>query len=191
MRLNQSDKLKGAVLYLSGPINYSKDDGIGWRQEFIKSCNNEGLKFTYFDPTNKPPGLLGQEVGFEKQKAKRLKEGNRWTELHRYVKNYIRIDLRLVDLSDIVVVFCDTDTFMTGSWHEMFLSLGQKKPTFLICKKGKKDAPDWIFGLMDHKYIFNSVEECVYHLKKLNSGKIKLNKRFVLVRDYLEKEQLV
>ena len=44
------NKLKEAIVYLSGPIDKAADLGKGWREEFIKKARH--LKMQVIDPCN-------------------------------------------------------------------------------------------------------------------------------------------
>ncbi len=177
--------LKNAVCYLSGPMQYAPDDGLGWRKKFIELSADIGLKI--IDPTNKP-NALGNQCHEEKGKVDRLKKNKSWDELTEYAKSFVRFDLRACDLADMIVAYLDPNIFTVGTIHEILVAENQQKPIFLILEGGKERASAWLFGILDHRDMFNSVEDCVNHLKKINSGQIPLDNRWVLIRDYLESE---
>ena len=39
------------------------------------------------------------------------------------------------------------------------------------------------FGIVKHQEIFNSVDECVEYLEKLDKGKIKLDERWIVYKN--------
>jgi len=45
----------------------------------------------------------------------------------------------------------------------------------------KKDLPTWLVDLVNYDEMFESVEECVNHLEKMNSGKIAIDDRWIKV----------
>jgi hypothetical protein len=50
-----------------------------------------------------------------------------------------------------------------------------KKPIFLSVEGGKKKCPLWILGMIPHKYIYNSVEEIVDMIRKIDGEKVKVD----------------
>lgn len=175
--------LRNAVVYLSGPIDAAADLGVGWRQKFIEQSAH--LDLDIIDPCNKPAGCA-PEVEGSHRRADLLREQKRWTELQTFAKKLRREDLRFTDISDFVVVYINKKIFTCGTWDEVFLAERQKKPIFAIVEGGLDGLPTWCFGVFELHEVFSSVEECIAHLDKINSGEIPLDDRWVLIRDYLE-----
>lgn len=104
-----------------------------------------------------------------------------WLENSEYDKiiNYspIRVyDLALIDKSDFVIFVYDPDIITCGSWEEFFVANKIKRPIFFVNVKGKNRTPLWVFWtLKNHHYIYNSVDECIEMIKKINLGKIPLD----------------
>jgi len=174
--------LRGALCYLIGPIDYAPDQGTSWREELILQCNNTwkmGVKF--LNPTDKVEGLK-QEVDAEQDKIKAFKRNEQWEELSLFMKPIIRGDHRCVDLSDFVIVYIDKDIHACGSYFELQSALNQKKPYFVLIKGGKGQAPSWLFGILDHNYMFGSLDDLVKSLYKHHVGVIPLSDRWVLIR---------
>ena len=172
-------KLDGAIAYLSGAITFVSDDGICWRQDLKNKCKLAIPRLEFFDPTDKPPGLEG-EIGFEKYKALEWKKNGQFDEITEHVKEYRRVDLRMVDNSNFLIVYVDLDAYTVGTWDEVVTCERQCHPILAIIKQGKKNAPDWLFAMMRHEEMFESVQECVDYLAKLDCGEIKMDKRWVL-----------
>lgn len=170
-------KLAGLSCYLCGPIDRVADDGIKIRVEIKAALDSLGIKS--LDPTNKP--MIGaNEVGYEKKYHIKLKEEERWDELAKYAKGIRRVDLRLCDHCDFLVMNLDTDCHMCGSYDEFFEVEDQRKPLFIIAKNGKKDVPMWLFACLPHTHIFNTVEELKVHLTLLDNGTIPLDSKWVI-----------
>lgn len=179
------DKLNGMVCYLSGAMEAAKDGGVGWRQEFINDLKLAHLNIICIDPTNKPKDLDGKTVEEEFNAVKEFKEKEQWKELTEYVKKFRRFDLRFCDLSDCVVAYIDPSLHLCGTYNEIFEAERQKKPRFAIIKGGKKACPTWLFDVFDHDCMFDNISDCIVRLKDLNSGKIPLNDKWVLIRNYI------
>ena len=74
---------------------------------------------------------------------------------------------------------------MFGTVHELVNASHQQKPVFAITKGGKKRMSAWAFSLIEWENMFDDVPSLVEHLKKIDSGEIKLDDKWVLIRDYL------
>jgi len=172
-------KLDGAKGYLAGAITYVDDDGVCWRKELKKYADILIPRLSFLDPTDKPMGL-GSEIGFEKGQAKKWKQDGEYDKLTRHVKKYRRYDLRMTDEAQFLIWYIDLDIFTVGSIDETINCEKQKKPLFAIIKQGKKNAPDWLFAMMKHQEMFESIQECVDYLAKLDSGEIEMDERWVL-----------
>lgn len=173
--------LKNATIYLAGPIDRT-EDFTSWRNKFIELTQPIGLKI--LDPTNKPEPLKS-ETSLEKGKTNKLKENKDWDTLTRFAKDIRRVDLRLCDYCQAVVVFIDPDVHMFGTIDEIIMCERQQKPVIAIVKGGKQRLSLWGFAVIDHNLVFETVEECVEYLEKLNNGTIPLDKKWILINEYL------
>lgn len=181
--------LDNCVLYLAGPINFAPDNGRNWRSEFKHKALQKGCKFTILDPTDKPTGL-GEHVNEERDYAEVFRENEQWDDLTKYVKRYRRIDLRMVDLSDIFIMYVNVDIHTCGTYQEMTFAESQRKPILAIIHGGKKKAPDWLFAVVNHNEMFATVDECVNYLTSINTNMIGVDERWVFIRKALiTKEQ--
>ena len=178
-----SDELKGSICYLIGPIDFSEDKGVGFRQKIIDELS--GLGIVFLDPTSKM-GDLAPDVGDEQETIRKLKEEEKWDELRQFMKRIVRSDLRCVDYSDFVIVYVDTDLHMCGSYHEVVCAVNQKKPVLTVIKGGRKKAPSWLFGILRTDAMFDDVESLAEYFKH---PEFKLDERWVLFRDQIFQKQ--
>lgn len=175
--------LNGTRIFLSGPIDRVKDDGVIWRREFIELCNQNIVGLHFFDPTNKPKGL-GSETGVEKTQMLKYLKGGKWAQAKKYSKQFRRYDLRGVDWADIVVAFIDINSHLCGTYDEVFTAYRESKPVFIILPDGceKWQIPSWLVTYIEGPDdIFLSPEDVVEHLKRLNRGEYTLDSRFVRI----------
>lgn len=194
MNCKNEGKLDGSLCYLSGPMEYAKDNGIVWRRKFIKLCQKKGLKITFIDPTNKP-GKEDLEIEEDKKTQIHLQETGQFLELKKYVSAYRRADLRFVDYSDFLVVLVDPNVHMCGTYNEIFTAEQQHKPIFFVCEGGLKKLPRWLFGVIDlddpkkdkRCNVFESFEQVIEELEKINNGSLDTSHEWVLIRKHLEK----
>ena len=174
--------LEGLKLFLSGPIDRVSDDGVEWRNKFKKQCEFLKLPFTFYDPCNKPKGM-GSEIGDEKIRIQKLMKNKKWSQAKSEVKVFGRYDLRMVDLSHVLVLYCDITVHMCGSYEEFVTAKRQHKPCLVIMAEGqgKYDIPSWLIQHLEEDEVFDTVDECVQHLKLMYEGKIVPDDRWVVV----------
>lgn len=162
------NRLKNQRVYLAGAMDRVTDRGMGWREYITPFLQNLGI--TVFNPLKKPT-----TVGLEDETTHRLKQSLKYNghydELSRLMKNIRAVDLRLVDISDFLIVNLDLDTHPCGTLEEIFLANRQKKPIILHMVQGKQNAPDWLFGTIPHQMIFSSWEEIKTYLIYINEAK--------------------
>ena len=88
------------------------------------------------------------------------------------MKEIVHMDLRMVDISDFVVVYLDPAIPTTGTIHELINSLAQRKPTLVVIEGGKQFAPNWLFGIMDFNFMFDNFTQLYSFLQQINDGGI-------------------
>lgn len=174
--------LDGVKVFLSGGIDRVEDDGVGWRKEFRRKCKRAKLPITFLDPTDKPKDM-GSEVGDEKLRIQKLMQGGKWEQAKSEVKIFRRFDLRMVDHCHLYVVYIDLNIHYCGTYDEFNVAERQGKPIFVIMAPGfsKYDVPSWSVASINEDEVFESVDECVEHLKLLQEGKILFDRRWVMV----------
>lgn len=164
-------RLKSLRCYLAGPIDNAPDDGVGWRLALYPLLQELGC--TILDPCDKPiKEAKYREIDDEKRAMMALKSNGRYLELAQRMKPIVHYDLRMVDISDFVVAYLHPKVPVFGTVHEIVNSLNQRKPTLVVVEGGKKNAPNWLFGIMDYHFIFDSFEELAVYLKQLDDGTI-------------------
>ena len=174
--------LTGITVYLSGPIDRVDDDGVGWRKQLREKCKKAKLPLKFFDPTDKPKGL-GSEVGDEKKRIQRLMKQGKWEQAQSEVKIFRRYDLRMVDHSHLYIVYINLNVYTCGTWDEFNVAERQGKPIFVLMAPGqsKYEIPTWAIASINEDEVFESIDECVEHLKLLHEGKISFDRRWVKV----------
>ena len=59
---------------------------------------------------------------------------------------------------------------LCGTWDEIFESLRQRKPTYVVIEGGKRKMPMWLRGKLNHNFCFNSFAELENYLDGLHMG---------------------
>lgn len=153
--------------YLAGAIDRVPDRGNGWR-DFITPFL-ESLGVEVFNPLKKPTNLAIEDQSVAKHK-KQLKKQKRYDELAELMKNIRTVDLRMVDVSDFLIVNLDIDTHPCGTLEEIFWANRQKKPIIIHTVQGKNKTPDWLFGTIPHSMIFSEWEGVQSYLTDINQN---------------------
>ena len=94
------------------------------------------------------------------------------TERMKRIRSY---DLNLVDRSDFIIAHLIPEVASWGSAEEIVTAVRMKKPVFVSMEGGKKKTPLWMMGMFPHKYIYNSIEELVDMLKKIDTGERRID----------------
>lgn len=146
-------RLKQQRTYLAGAMDRVSDRGNGWRNEITPFLQNLGI--IVYNPLKKPStvGLEDDEVHSHKTF---LKKSEKYNELSQVMKTIRSVDLRMVDISDFLIVNLDLDIHPCGTYEEIFWANRQKKPIIIHMVQGKQQTPDWLFGVIPHEMIFSS-----------------------------------
>lgn len=158
------NRLKNQRVYLAGAMDRVIDRGATWRDNITPFLEQLGI--TVFNPIKKP-SVVGRE-DYETHKLKtQLKLDENYDALADIMRTIRSVDLRLVDISDFLIVNLDLDVHPCGTYEEIFWANRQKKPIIIHMVQGKKSAPDWLFGTIPHQMIFSSwdkVKDYLYHI---------------------------
>lgn len=161
-----NNRLKNQRVYLAGAMDRVKDRGNGWRDHITPFL--EDLSIVVFNPIKKPTTLGKEDEETHKYKTK-LKLEKKYDELSSVMKTIRSVDLRLVDISDFLIVNLDLDIHPCGTYEEIFWANRQKKPIIVHMVQGKECAPDWLFGTIPHEMIFSSWDDIKTYLLTMNS----------------------
>ena len=160
-------RLLNQRVYLAGAMDRVADRGNGWRDSITPFLEQLGV--TVFNPIKKPTSLGQEDEQTHKHKIE-LKTNQNYDQLSSVMKTIRSIDLRLVDISDFLIVNLDLDVHPCGTYEEIFLANRQKKPIIIHMIQGKQSAPDWLFGTIPHQMIFSSWEEIKTYLLSINTN---------------------
>jgi nucleoside 2-deoxyribosyltransferase len=158
-------RLKNQRVYLAGAMDRVSDRGNGWRDSITPFL--ESLGVIVFNPIKKPI-MIGQEDEATHKVKIKLKLEQNYDELSQLMKVIRSVDLRLVDISDFLIVNLDLDVHPCGTYEEIFWANRQKKPIIVHMVQGKQHAPDWLFGTIPHEMIFSSWQEITDYLNHIN-----------------------
>jgi nucleoside 2-deoxyribosyltransferase len=161
------NRLRNQRVYLAGAMDRVADRGNGWRDKITPFL--ESLGVVVFNPIKKPSSI-GMEDEITHQHKSVLKSKEQYDELSALMKSIRSVDLRLVDISDFLIVNLDLDVHPCGTYEEIFWANRQKKPIIIHMVQGKQKAPDWLFGTIPHRMIFSSWDEIESHLYHIDTA---------------------
>jgi nucleoside 2-deoxyribosyltransferase len=116
------------------------DRGNGWRDNITPFL--EDLGAIVFNPIKKPTTIGQEDERTHKYKIK-LKHEQNYDELSQLMKAIRSVDLRLVDISDFLLVNLDLDIHPCGTYEEIFWANRQKKPIIVHMVQGKLSRHDY------------------------------------------------
>ena len=162
-----NNRLKNQRVYLAGAMDRVHDRGNGWRDNITPFLEELGVMV--FNPIKKPTALAQEDETTHKLKVQ-LKQQENYTELSLLMKTIRSVDLRLVDISDFLIVNLDLDIHPCGTYEEIFWANRQKKPIIVHMEQGKQSAPDWLFGTIPHQMIFSSWNDIKEYLLTIHNN---------------------
>ncbi len=163
------NRLKTQRVYLAGAMDRAVDRGNAWRDGITPFLEELGI--IVFNPIKKPT-TLGQEDEATHKLKVQLKQNENYTELSSIMKTIRSVDLRLVDISDFLIVNLDLDIHPCGTYEEIFWANRQKKPIIIHMVQGKNHTPDWLFGTIPHQMVFSSWDSIKKYLTHINTDTI-------------------
>ena len=152
--------------YLVGHMQYA--NGEDWRLKVEQSVAPLGVQV--FNPYKKP---FVKDVDEDEESRNKILQDmdNGWyNDVTKRMKQIRSYDLNLVDRSDFIVAHLLPDVASWGSAEELVTAVRMKKPIFISMEGGKKKTPLWMMGMIPHRYIYDSIEEILDMLNKIDSG---------------------
>ncbi len=165
------NRLKNMRCYLGGAMDRVVDGGETWRRNIRATLS--GLGIVWLDPTRKPINI---GIGIEDSESRKLRHRYKMDGNFQYVANEMKpirqVDLRMVDVSDFLIVNIDLDVHATGTYEELFLANRQRKPIIIHVEQGKKHTPDWLFATIEHEMIFGTWNEVLGYLNNIKAAPV-------------------
>lgn len=147
------NRLKNTRAYLAGPIDRVADSGETWRRQIRHHLDD--LEIVWLDPLHKPI-----DIGVEDAESRHQRRMNKLAGEFDLVADEMvpirDVDIRLVNISDFLIVNIDIDAHLCGTYNELFLANEQNKPILTHIAQGRKECPDWLLGCLPQEHIFDS-----------------------------------
>ena len=153
--------------YLSGGMEYAKNEGGDWRKE-LNTWLKKDFDHSVFNPSAKSKEFLAK---LKLQNRFRLMKETNIEDYISIVKKFVDIDSKeIATRSDYVVCYWDRSAQQgAGTKGELTLARYFNKPIFMITSISKKEIPGWVLGCVDH--FFTSFDEFkIFFVKKYKKG---------------------
>jgi hypothetical protein len=128
------------------------------------------MNVNVINPCNKPIYSVVEDEE-TRSSIDQLKNLEQYDTIRQMYGNIRNADLRCVDISDFIVCHIDISIHACGTYEEIVTANRQKKPVLIWCEQGKRYAPNWLFFMLPHEHIFNTMEELVDYLKHIDTLK--------------------
>ena len=146
--------------YLSGAMEYSPDQGRGWRQE-VSLLLKERLGHEVFNPNEEINQILSDEEELHFREWKENDEEKFKTLMNRIIDRDLR---HLTEKSDYVICKWDEYAVKGGGTHgEITVAYYHKIPVFLLSEIPRNRISSWILGCSEN--IFFDVESLLLELE--------------------------
>ena len=157
--------------YQVGPMEYN-ENGNDWRKVVEARLAPRGVKL--FNPYEKP---FMEGLGFDLCETKevqsriiQLRQEEKYDEVAKIMRPVRSFDLAMVDKVDFIIARLSNLEYTCGTWEELFTANKSKKACYVAFMQGKKKCPLWLLGTIPHEYIFDSVEDILVEIEKIDDG---------------------
>lgn len=150
-------------VYLSGPIEYSKDHGVSWRIKATKIAESLGNGIEVLNP------IEFNRVLDEENKSVREKKDWHDPAFRRYMSKIINRDMSSAQACDVTLVKWESGPVSAGTVSEMTGAFRAGKPVLLVKSNKVKisDIPGWALGTITEFH--ETLEEAFF---SINSGEL-------------------
>jgi len=189
MMINTIFDFEHFLVYLAGPIQYAKDGGVSWRDNVTGQMIDIGIKENHIlNPCKKPlNNFEGDDLDAAFKQINTLHKNGDWEEIEKLSRNTIRIDLRLIDKSDLIYTHVDPNVYSFGTPDEIGMARTQRKPVIAVVNGGIQKAPYWLIGRIGRQNIFASDNDAISYMKDIMHGKVPFDPKSWLFFDMGEK----
>ena len=158
--------LERTKTYLVGHMQYAS--GRNWRDYVEEELAPRNIQI--FNPYKKPFVKDVDEDESARVKVHQDMENGFYEDVAIRMREIRSYDLNLVDRSDFIMAHLLPEVASWGSAEEIVTAVRMKKPIFISMEGGKSKTPLWMMGMMPRKYIYDSIEEVVDMIKKIDTG---------------------
>jgi len=162
--MEKHSRLWGMRCYLVGAMDRVPDHGVTWRRAMTPFLANLGV--VVLDPSDKPISI-GLEGTEHHDRRRELIKAGHYDAAAKEIHLLRVIDLRMVDMSDFIIVNIDTEAHACGTYEETSWANRLKNPILIHCEQGKSGLPGWLWGMIPHQHVFGTwieLKKYLYHV---------------------------
>ncbi len=161
--------LRGTKCYLAGNLEYENwESSISWRESIKKDLAL--MDIIALSPLDKVFKNFEQEqLGLHTKLHKLLEQGD-LRAVHNQMKSIRRRDLAMVDFCNFIICVFNAGKPTVGTVEELAIGLRANKKIFVVIPQGLSKIPLWLIGMLKPECFYNSLNEVLNHLKKIDSG---------------------
>ena len=130
------------------------DGGVEWRENITPFLNSLGI--VVFNPCDKPlkgEGLAALETAESRAARESAKKAGDLKRAAREMKPIRATDLRMVDITDFLIVNIDINVHACGTYEEVTTANRQRKPILIHVEGGRVNTPDWLLAVLGEKAV--------------------------------------
>ena len=163
-------KHKVVCAYLSGGMEYAKNEGIDWRSD-MEYWIRKNLNQKIFNPNSESEKYLRKAL--PKRNFRALKSTN-IDAFIKIVKKFVSIDSKEIAVrSDYVICYWDASAQRgAGTKGELTIARYFNKPVYMVTHMPKEKIPGWVLGCVTN--FFNSFDQLKNFLLLKYSSSIKV-----------------
>ena len=141
---------KKLCVYLSGGMEYAKDEGLDWRSE-MEGWIIEHLGHKVFNPNVESEKYLAKSLpnrNFRSLKSTNIKA---YTKI---VKHFVIIDSKeIATRSDYIICYWDESAQRgAGTKGEFTIAYYFKKPVYMVSNMSFEEIPGWVLGCTTRRF---------------------------------------
>ncbi len=152
--------------YTIGAMEYAS--GVNWRELVENTLGPRNI--TVFNPYKKPFLNDCDESPDVRHRMRQLMMQSRFSAVTEWARDIRRYDLNLVDRSDFIIANIIPSTASWGTAEELSTAVAARKPIFTAIQGGVKNCPLWLMGQLKYKYMYDSIEDVLDMLTKIDDG---------------------
>ena len=144
-------KRKIVHVYLSGGMEYAKNEGVGWRND-IDTWIRKNLAHNVFNPNTESEKYLRKSLPNKNFRALKSTDIQAYTTI---VKKFVIIDSKkIAERSDYVICYWDQSAQRgAGTKGELTIARYFNKPVYMVTRIPKERIPGWVLGCVTKFFI--------------------------------------
>jgi hypothetical protein len=144
-------KKKTIRVYLSGGMEYAKNEGVNWRKSLdIWICQNLG--HSVFNPNTESEKYLNKVLPHTDFRTLKSTDIKAFTKI---VKRFVSMDSKeIAQRSDYIICYWDKSAQRgAGTKGELTIARYFNKPVYVVTRVPKEQIPGWILGCVSDFFV--------------------------------------